>query len=29
MSKASNTPVVDALKQVLADTYALQIKTQN
>lgn len=29
MSKASNTPVVDALSQVLADTYALQIKTQN
>lgn len=25
----SNTPVVDALKQVLADTYALYMKTQN
>lgn len=29
MPKASNHPVVDALKEVLADTYALYLKTQN
>lgn len=29
MAKTSNKPVTDALKQILADTYTLQLKTQN
>lgn len=29
MAKKSNSPVVAALSQVLADTYVLQLKTQN